>query len=123
MSTNNTEGLNFKIVSMGKDAVDQREPCNLRPLTLEKLFEWIDAKTSDARLKDYLKKSASKYPNQALSTWQKNYTKHVATAQKFFKKQAVPTMSKTVELGDEDQNEIDTHVPNHSHTPHNEEFD
>lgn len=118
MSTNNTEGLNFKIVSMGKDAVDQREPCNLRPLTLEKLFAWIDTKTIDPRLKEYLKKSASKYPHQALPTWQKNYIKHVAAAQKLFQKQAIPTMPKTVELGDEDQNEIDD-----SHMPHNEEFD
>ena len=117
MSTNNAEGLNFKIVSMGKDAVDQRELCNLRPLTLEKLYEWIDAKTIDSRLKDYLKKSASKYPHQALPTWQKNYIKHVANAQKFFQKQAVPTMSKKVELGDEDPDEINNDMP------YNDEFD
>lgn len=81
MSTNNTEKLGFKILTMGKEELDSRKPCNLRPITLAKLHAWIDSKTIDNRLKIELKKSAANYPQQALSTWQKMYSKHLAAAQ------------------------------------------
>jgi hypothetical protein len=102
MSTNNTENLGFRILTMGREEVDARRPCNLRPLTLEKLNAWIDAKRIDSRLKEELKKSAASYPNQALFTWQKMYSKHLAKAQNTLQdKPAPPSPVSAVELGDE----------------------
>lgn len=120
MSTNNTEGINFKVSSMGREEVDNRPPCNLRPLTLSKLHAWIDGKSIDSRLKEELKKSASKYPQQALSTWQKRYSKHLANAQNALMKKPVTSIAPIVELGDEPQNTI---VEDLMNVPKNNEFD
>jgi hypothetical protein len=133
MSTNNAEGFNFKVLTMGRDEVDRRKPCNLNPLTLSKLFEWIESKSIDHRLKEQLKKSASKYPQQALPVWQKNYSRHVAAAQLLLRSQAIPTMNTSIELGDSNLGERheekgerheekgERHEENN--VPHNEEFD
>jgi len=119
MSTNNTENLGFKILSMGRDEFDTRNPCNLRPMTLAKLHAWIDAKSIDVRLKVELKKSCSVYPQQALGTWLRMYSRHLATAQKALKKK--PTLKESlVELGDEPIGEI---YEQENNIPFNEEFD
>ena len=59
----------FKMIS----AEPGKPPTNLRPLNLKKLYLWIDAQTTNERLREELKKSASSYPHQALARWQKNY--------------------------------------------------
>jgi len=99
MSTNNTENIGFKVTTMGREEVDLRNPCNLQPITLKKLFNWIDSKTIDVRLKIELKKSASSYPQQALGAWVKMYSRHLATAQKSLQKQK--SNLKKVELVEE----------------------
>lgn len=82
---NSTESVGFKVVTMGRDEIDNRSPSNLRPLTLAKLHEWIDAQPLDVRMKEQLKKMAGSYPQQALGSWKKNYRKHLAKAQNFLK--------------------------------------
>lgn len=102
MSVGNPEQFKFKILTTGREDVDNRKPCNLTPLTLEKLLNWIEAQRIDENVKLELKKSASNYPHQALGTWRKNYSKHVATAQAKLKKIAKTTPKpKLPELGDE----------------------
>lgn len=110
MSTNNTENIGFKIVSMGKEDVDNRPVCNFRTLTLEKLFAWIDAKNVDARIKVELKKSASQYPQQALGRWQKTYPRHLSNIQKKLQKLPKP-MSEIVEIKDIIFNKINEELP------------
>lgn len=119
---NNAESLGFKVVSMGRDEVDHRRPCNLRPLTLVKLCNWIDNKRIDARLKVELKRMASTYPQQALATWQRLYSKHLATAQNMLKDNAVPPPTTAVELGDEPSNKRDENEEENT-LPDNDEFD
>lgn len=94
------EQFQFKILTTGRAEVDKREPCNLRPLNLEKLLKWIDHQPTEQNIKIELKKSASAYPHQALGAWQKNYSKHVATAQAKLRKMPKPKLP-VVELGDE----------------------
>lgn len=91
------EHFDFKIGIIGQD---ERKPCNLRPLNLDKLLLWIDAQKVDEALKVELKKSASGYPHQALSAWRKNYVKHVMTAQEKLRSIPKPKMP-IKELGEE----------------------
>lgn len=100
MSVGNPEQFKFKILTTGREDVDNRKPCNLTPLNLEKLLKWIDAQRIDENTKQELKKSASNYPHQALGVWQKNYSKHVAAAQAKLKK-LPKTKPPVAELGDE----------------------
>jgi len=100
MSVGNPEQFKFKILTTGREDVDNRKPCNLTPLNLEKLLKWIDAQRIDENTKRELKKSASNYPHQALETWRKNYSKHVASAQAKLKK-LPKTKPPVEELGDE----------------------
>ena len=81
MASNTTEGVNFRVVSMGRDEVDSRRPCNFRPLTLENLYQWIDSKNLEPRIKAELKAMAGQWPQQALPVWQKSYTRHLVIAQ------------------------------------------
>lgn len=120
MSTNNTENLGFKVLTMGRDEFDARKPCNLRPMTLAKLHAWIDAKTIDVRLKAELKKSAAGYPQQALGTWLRMYSRHLATAQKSLQEKPAAPKEFLVELGDEPEREI---YEEESNVPFNDEFD
>lgn len=96
-----TEGINFNIGPMDgkKRKPEKRNPCNLSPITLEKLLIWIDAKEGiDEKVKELLKKMASTYPESALATWQKSFNKYLAKAQSIILK----TPKKFVELGDEE---------------------
>lgn len=122
MSTNNTENLGFKVLTMGREEVDGRRKSNLRPLTLEKLHAWIDNKRIDSRLKEELKKSAAAYPQQALSTWQRMYSQHLAKAQNMLKKRPAPPPVNAVELGDEPTIKKETHEEENN-VPANDEFD
>jgi hypothetical protein len=81
MSTQNAEGLKFRVVSTGNPTVDRRKPCKLRVLTQEKLQAWIESQQLDARVKQHLKLMAGQYPQQALEAWVKNYNYHLAKAQ------------------------------------------
>lgn len=118
MSANNTENIGFKVSTMGREEVDLRNPCNLQPVTLAKLFNWIDSKSIDVLLKVELKKSASSYPQQALGTWVKMYSRHLATAKKHLQKQK--SIVNKVELGDDPK--IEKHEKENNITA-NEEFD
>ena len=119
MSTNNTENLGFKVLTMGRDEFDTRQPCDLRPMTLARLHAWIDSKTIDIRLKNELKKSSSAYPQQALGTWLKMYSRHLAIAQKSLQEKPIVPKEILVELGDEPKGNI----YEESNVPYNEEFD
>lgn len=120
MSTNNTESLGFKVLTMGREEFDARQPCNLRPMTLARLHAWIDSKTIDVRLKAELKKSSAAYPQQALGTWLKMYSRHLATAQNSLQDKPVAPKEFLVELGDEPEREIHEEENN---VPFNDEFD
>lgn len=79
----NAEGMNFKVVTMGRPEVDERQPCNFLPTTLRGLLAWIDAQsTLEEPVKQELKKMASAYPNQALSSFRRNFSRHLARARK-----------------------------------------
>lgn len=100
MTVGNTEEFQFKMITSGREEVDKRKPCELNPLTIEKLLKWIDAQQIDESTKQELKKSASKYPHQALGAWRKNYSKHVANAQAKLRKKPKPKPVRP-ELGEE----------------------
>lgn len=114
MPTNNTEKMGFS-VSMGQE---KREPCNLRTITLERVYKFIENKNIDAKLTFQLKKMAAVYPQQALENWMKNFNIHLLKARSLVKL-SKPEIS-PVELGDEpkipSREEID-------HVPQNEEFE
>ena len=120
MSTNNTESVGFKVLTMGRGENDTRKPCNLRPMTLARLHAWIDAKTIDVRLKAELKKSSSAYPQQALGTWMKMYSRHLSTAQNLLQDKPAAPKEFLVELGDEPGREI---YEEENSIPFNDEFD
>lgn len=106
MTIGNPEQFKFKILTTGQDEVDKRKPCVLNPLNLEKLLKWIDAQNLDEATKNELKKSASGYPHQALGTWRKNYSRHVANAQAKLKK-LPKTKPVRPELGEEPTEKLD----------------
>jgi len=105
----NTENVGFKVITMGREEVDNRRQSNLRPLSLKKLLAWIDGKRIDSRLKAELKKMAAAYPNQALIVWQRNYSVHLAKAQNMLRNKPAPPPANVVELGDEPYENRDTH--------------
>lgn len=88
------ENLNVKInAGEGKN-----QPCNLRIVTLEKVLQFIENKKIDLNTKKILKNSASKYPQQALENWVKNFDRHLIQARNCLKLNKPKTI---VELGDE----------------------
>jgi hypothetical protein len=114
LMSKNAEFFDFKISTGSNETSNKkREICNLRPLTLKVLLDWIDSKNIDIKLKEHLKKSASKYPQQALPIWQKNYQKHLGNAQISLRNQSIPTMDSNLGENNEQENKI----------PYNEEFD
>lgn len=76
---NSNEGLNFRIHLIGQA---NRVPCNLNPITLDKLINWIDKKEVEMPVKEELKRMAGKYPENALPNWVKNYNRHLLKAKK-----------------------------------------
>jgi hypothetical protein len=105
MSTNNTESLRFKILPTGKEEFDNREASNFRPMTLQRLYDWIDAKNLDALVKKELKKSAGNYPQQALGSWQKKFDTHLSNVQVHLRRTSHVNVPKH-ELGDEPKDEM-----------------
>jgi len=81
MTVGNPENFRVKLVSSGREEVDKRVPCDFSNLTLDKIFKWIDSQPVSELIKKELKKSASRYPHQALITWKKDYIKHLSKAQ------------------------------------------
>jgi hypothetical protein len=73
-----SEQFKIKVLTTGRPDVDKRRPCNLNPLSLQKLLDWIDLQPTEENIKVELKKSAANYPHDALPGWQRNYEKHVA---------------------------------------------
>lgn len=122
-----TESIGFKVVTMGRDDVDSRLPTNLKSLTLANLLEWIDSQPIDDRLKQELKKAASKYPQQALGSFKKNFRKHLTQAS--IKNQASKSQPKVelVELAEESEDSEIERTFNESDftdkVPFNDEFD
>ena len=105
MSTNNTENLKFKILTTGKEDFDNRQKSNFKPMTLNRLYDWIDAKKLDDEVKKELKKSAGNYPQQALESWQKKFDTHLSHVQIHLRRLS-NTIHLKYELGDEQKNEI-----------------
>lgn len=81
MTVGNPENFKVKIISSGREEVDKRVPCDFSNLTLDKLFRWIDSQQVSSLIKQELKKSASRFPHQALNNWKNNYIKHLSKAQ------------------------------------------
>jgi len=79
MPTNNAERAGFS-VSLNNDA--EKVPCKLRIMTLERVYRIIESKNYDAKVTSELKKSASKYPQQALENFMQNFDKHLLRARK-----------------------------------------
>jgi hypothetical protein len=85
MTVGNPE--NFKVqIKTGRDEVDSRVPCDFTNLTLKKLFSWIDSQQVGSLLKAELKKSASRFPHQALPAWQRDFDRHLSKAQSRLRK-------------------------------------
>ena len=82
MSTQNAEGLNFKVVTMGREDVDNRPPCNFRPMTMKRLLDYIEGNVTDPLVREEVKKAAAMYPQQALASFKKNLNTHIARARK-----------------------------------------
>lgn len=78
----NAEGFNVSVVTTGNPIVDTRRQCNLRPVTLESLFVYIDSIVQDARIREEVKLLAGKYPQGSLWAFRKNVRKHIERAQK-----------------------------------------
>jgi hypothetical protein len=107
MSTNNTESLRFKILTTGREEFDNRQKSNFRPMTLQRLYDWIDAKNLDDAVKKELKKSAGNYPQQALESWQKKFDTHLSHIQVQLRRVANAKANPSkYELGDEPKDEI-----------------
>ena len=105
MSTNNTESLRFKILTTGKEELDNIQKSNFKPMTLQRLYDCIDAKNLDEAVKKELKKSAGNYPQQALESWQKKFDTHLSHVQVHLRRLANAIPLK-YELGDEPKDEI-----------------
>jgi len=85
MTVGNPE--NFKVqIKTGRDEIDSRVPCDFTNLTLKKLFSWIDSQQVGSLLKAELKKSASRFPHQALPAWQRDFDRHLSKAQSRLRK-------------------------------------
>lgn len=84
MATNNAESVNFKVSATGDD--DEKQPCNLNRITLEKVHRWIDKRDLDDPTKARLKKMSSMYPEEALQNWLGNFTIHLSRARQFLAK-------------------------------------
>ena len=92
---NNAENLNFKVVVPG----DERKACNFKVLTLDKVVTWLNNQNLDQKVKDELIKKARTYPTSSLSSFKKNFSKHLSKAQKVVRDKT-PLYNK--ELGDDD---------------------
>ena len=79
MSVGNPEGFKIQLTT-GRS--EDRKPCDLSNLNLKKLCEWIDRQNVSLIVKEALKKSASRFPHQALKAWRKGYSKHLALVQR-----------------------------------------
>ena len=101
------EGLKFKIVTMGQEQVDRRQPSNLRPITLPKLLAWIENQISDLKLQAELKKAAAAYPQQALWSFKQNFAKHVSRLQKKLKNNKSEEEVPIKELGEDESSSKD----------------
>ena len=100
MATRNTEGIKFSVTT-GNPDVDNRIPCIHKKLTYERICAWIDSKKFDPLIAHELKKSAGKYPENALEQWKKNYQSHLTKIRHAIKlQQSAP---KRTELGEDDE--------------------
>lgn len=79
MSQNSAESINFKIYTKGGE---KTIPQQYRQLTLEQLLNWIDKQNLSDKEKEDMKKIASKYPQQTLSSFKKNFRQHVSSYRK-----------------------------------------
>jgi hypothetical protein len=81
MTVGNPENFRVNLISSGKEEIDRRVPCDFSNLTLDKVFKWIDSQQVNELIKSELKKSASRYPQQALKAWKNDYIRHLSRAQ------------------------------------------
>jgi hypothetical protein len=76
---NSAEKFGFKVGIAGDE---EKKPCKLQIMTLERVYNFIDNKKFDAKLTVELKKLASKYPQQALENFIHNFNTHLLKARK-----------------------------------------
>ena len=93
-SMSSAENMGFQVKIL--DGNKKRKPCDLQPLTLAKVIDWIEAKRLDPKVKEELKKSAANYPQQALSNWQNNFSLHLEKIQNIMRSN--PASKELVEL-------------------------
>jgi hypothetical protein len=73
-----------------------RKSCNLNPITLKHVIDYINLQDISAELKDVLRKKASRYPNQALQQFVDNFKKTLAVEhRKLYKGYVIPTSDQT----------------------------
>ncbi len=94
------EGINISVVTMGNSQVDGRQPCNLSPMNLAKLYEFIDARVRDAKVRQEVRRLASSYPQGSLAIFAHNLRVYIEKAQKTV---SLTPIQHTEELGDEKQ--------------------
>lgn len=103
---NSTEQFGFKV---GLQNAEEKEPCNLSIMTLERVYKIIESKSFEPKLTVEMKKLAAKYPQQALENFIAKFDTHLLKARKNLRL-SKPTTS-PVELGDEQPQKDDNYVP------------
>lgn len=76
------ESMNFN-VSSGEEK-SRNKDCRI--ITLKKVFDFIDKKDYDESIKKELKRIVSAYPQNAFESFGRNFSRHLATAQKSARK-------------------------------------
>jgi hypothetical protein len=94
---NSAEKFGFKVGIAGDE---QKKPCNLQIMTLERVNNFIDNKKFDAKLSVELKKLAARYPQQALENFIQNFNTHLLNARKTIRL-SKPTTTILPELGED----------------------
>jgi hypothetical protein len=104
MADHSAESMKFKVTQF-KNEEDTQPNHDFRILTLDKIFDWIDRKDYDERVKEELKKMISKYPHSAYSKFGKNFQKNLSIAQKAANKNRPLFVG---ELGDNNYKRLDS---------------
>lgn len=111
MTVGNPENFKVKLVTSGREEVDKRIPCDFSNLTLDKVFKWIDSQQLSGSIKQELKKSASRFPQQTLMSWKNDYMKHLARAQSKLRNQEKKRKIEEIEEIEEVNPDQMNHMP------------
>ena len=103
---NSTEKFGFKV---GLQNSEEKQPCNLNIMTLERVYKIIESKQFDPKLTVEIKKLAAKYPQQALENFIEKFDTHLLRARKSLRL-SKPTTA-PVELGEEQPQKEENYAP------------